>query len=150
MGRYAVECNRTASITLPVASVTAAAASPRRFKVYDMVVGSEATPQDSIFLWRCFYVTAPGTATAVTPQALDISDTIASTVVGNENHTIDATPSGVSVLQIPLNQRATFRWVAAPGGELIAPATTTDGFALYTPTASALIAVSATIHFDEQ
>ena len=149
MARYGVEMNRTASLTLPVGSLTAAAALPRRFKIYDLMFGSEATPADAVFLWEAFYVTAPGVATPVVPQSLDPSDTVASTVVGNENHTVDATPSGAAILAIPLNQRATFRWVASPEGELIAPAISTDGFAFYTKTASSLVAATATAHFNE-
>lgn len=149
MARFSAELNRTASTTLPVGSVSVPATT-RRFKLYDLIVGSEATPQDSIFLWKAFHVTAVGTSTAVTPKPLDLSDTVAANTVAGENHTVDATPSGGALLSIPLNQRATFRWVAAPGGELIAPATASNGFAFYTPTASALIAVTATAHIDEQ
>jgi len=150
MGRFASEMNRTASLTLPVGSITVDGTTARRFKLYDLMLGSEATPQDSIFLWRIFGITAAGTSTAVTPKPLDASDTIACLTDSGENHTVDATPSGGAVLSIPLNQRATFRWVASPYGELVAPATANNGFALYTPTASALIAVTATGHFEEQ
>lgn len=148
MARFAIEMNRTASTTLPVGSI--GVASTTRFKLYDLMVGSEATPQDSIFLWRVFAVSAQGTSTGVTPKPLDISDIVASVTTAGENHTIDATPVGGAQLSIPLNQRATFRWVASPGGELISPSTNAAGFALYTPTASALIAVTATAHIEQQ
>ena len=149
MAKFSSEMNRTASTTLHVGSVTVDGTTARRFRIYDLMLGSEATPQDSIFLWRVFAVTAAGTSTAVTPKPLDGSDTVVALTDSGENHTIDATPSGGAVLSIPLNQRATFRWVAAPGGELVSPATTSNGFALYTPTASALIAVTALAHFEE-
>lgn len=150
MAKFSVEMNRTASLSLPVGSITVDATTPRRFKLYDLIVGSEATPQDSIFAWKAFAVTAAGTSTGVTPKTLDGSDTAAALTDAGENHTIDATPAGGAVLSIPLNQRATFRWVAPPGGELWAPATANNGFALYTPTASSLIAVTATAHIEEQ
>ena len=148
MARFACELNRTASTTLPVGSVGVGGTT--RFKLYDLMVGSEATPQDSIFLWRAFACSAMGTSTGVTPKALDISDINAAAIVAGENHTIDATPVGGAVISIPLNQRATFRWVAAPGGELISPSTAGAGFAFYTPTASALIAVTAMAHAEQQ
>lgn len=150
MAKFSSELNRTSSLTLPVGSVTVDGTTARRFKIYDLMFGSEATPQDSIFLWKAFAITAAGTSTGVTPAPLDRSDTVACLTDSGENHTIDATPSGGAVLSVPLNQRATFRWVAAPGGELVAPATTNNGFAFYTPTSSALIAVTATVHFEEQ
>ena len=150
MAKFSSELNRTASTTLPVGSITVDGTTARRFKLYDIIVGSEATPQDSIFLWRVFAITAAGTSTNVVPKPLDGSDTVVALTDSGENHSVDATPSGGAILSIPLNQRATFRWVAAPGGELIAPATANSGFAFYTPTASALIAVTATAHFEEQ
>lgn len=150
MAKFAVEMNRTASLTLPVGSVTVDGTTARRFKIFDIYVSSEATPQDSIFQWRGFAVTAAGTSTGVTPAPLDRSDTVAALTDAGENHTIDATPSGGAVFALGLNQRAAFRWVAVPGGELVAPATTNNGFALYTPVASALIVVTAMVHFEEQ
>jgi hypothetical protein len=147
MARFAIEMNRTASLTLPVGSV--GVGSTTRFDIYDIVMGSEATPQDSIFKWSMFACSAMGTSTGVTPKALDINNINAAAILGGENHTIDATPVGGSVLAVALNQRATFRWVAAPGGELISASTASSGFALYTPTASALIAVTATVHANQ-
>ena len=45
-----------------------------------------------------------------------------------ENHTSEPTyTSNTEVLEIPLNHRATFRWVAAPGSEIITPATDNNG-----------------------
>ncbi len=149
MGNYAVQMNRTASATLPVGSITADATRPRRMKLYDLVFGAEATPADGVFLLTAQRVTAAGTSTAVTPQALDPADAATENDAG-ENHTIDATATANAILlAIALNQRATFRWVAAPGGELVTPATASNGLALYTPTA-ALVAVSATVHFADQ
>jgi len=147
MARFAIEMNRTASTTLPVGSV--GVGTTTRFDIYDLMLGSEATPQDSVFLWRMFACSAMGTSTAVTPKALDINNINAAAILGGENHTIDATPVGGAMLSIALNQRATFRWVAAPGGELISASTAASGFALYTPTASALIAVTATAHANQ-
>lgn len=149
MARYAVQLNRTASTTLPVGSVVADSTTPRRQKIYDLIFGSEATPADGAFLYTVQRCTAAGTSTAVTAQALDPADAAALADCG-ENHTIDATQTANAiVLAIALNQRATFRWVAPPGGELVAPATAANGFAINTPSA-ALVAVSATVHFEEQ
>jgi hypothetical protein len=149
MAKYAVECNRTASTTLSVGTVTADGTRPRRGKLFDLMFGSEATPADNVFLWQVQRCTAAGTSTGVTPFPLDPADAATEADAG-ENHTVDATVTANAILlSIPLNQRASYRWVAAPGGELVYPATAANGLAVRTPTATA-VAVSATVHFEEQ
>lgn len=150
MAKWATTMQRTASATLPVGSITAAAASMRRAKVYDLFFGSEATPADNAFLYSVQRCTTAGTAgTNPTPIALDPGDSLASTIVIGQAHTV--TPTGSTVLMtVPLNQRATFRWVAAPGGELLIPATASNGIKFETPTAGGLVAVTVSAHFEEQ
>lgn len=149
MARYSAEMNRTASLTLAVGSLTSDATTPRRQKLYEFDFGSEAAPADNSFLWQLQRCTTAGTSTGVTPTALDPADAAALADVG-ENHTITPTlTAGAILLSIPLNQRATFRWVAAPYGELVIPATASNGIAIETPTAS-LVAVTALIHWNEE
>lgn len=150
MANFMVKMQRTASATLDVGSVICGAANPRRFKVYDILVGSEATPADNAFLWEIYKRTGTATAgTAPTITPLDESDTDASEMVANQAPTTNGAGGSVTKLTIPLNQRATFRWVAAPGGELVAPATASNGLAAATPTAGGLVAVSASFHVQE-
>jgi hypothetical protein len=149
MAKYAVEMNRTASTTLSVGVVGADATRPRRGKFYDIILGSEASPADNAFRYIVQRFTAAGTSTAVTPQKLDPADAATEADAG-ENATIEPTyTSNEIVLAIGLNQRATFRWVAAPGGELVYPATASNGLGIQTPTAST-VAVTAMVHFEEQ
>lgn len=149
MAAYAVEMNRTASTSLSVGNVVADATRPRRGKFYDLIMGSEASPADNAFLWQVQRCTTAGTSTAVTPQPLDPADAATESDAG-ENHTIDPTLTANAILlSIALNQRATFRWVASPGGELTYPATASNGLAIRTPTSSA-VAVTATLHYVEQ
>jgi hypothetical protein len=146
---YAVEMNRTASATLAVGTITADATRPRRGMLYDLMIGSEATPADNPFLWQVQRCTTAGTSTGVTPTALDPADAATESDAG-ENHTITPTlTAGAILLSIPLNQRATFRWVAQPGCELIYPATASNGLAIETPTSSA-VAVTAVAHYIER
>ncbi len=150
MAKFSARMQRTASTTLPVGTLSAAAASPRRAKVYDLLIGSEATPADNAFLWQVQRHTADGTGSAVTPQSLDPADSLASTIVAKENTTVDATrTTNAFLLNLGLNQRASFRWVAAPGGELVIPATANNGLSIMTITSSA-VAVTTTVHYDEQ
>ena len=149
MGNYAVQMNRTASTTASLGTVGADATRPRRGKWYDLIFGSEASAADNPFLYIVQRCTALGTSTSVTPQALDPADAATESDAG-ENHTIEPTYTANAVLlAIALNQRATFRWVAPPGGELVYPATASNGLGVQTPTSSA-VAISATVHYAEQ
>lgn len=149
MAGYAVELNRTASTTASLGSIVADATRPRRSKVYDLIFGSEGTPADNAFQYVLQRCTAAGTSTGVTPSPLDPADAATETDAG-ENHTIEPTyTAGAVLLSISVNQRATFRWVASPGGELVYPATASNGIGIKTPTSSA-VAITATVHFQEQ
>ena len=91
---------------------------------------------------------ALGTSTAVTPIPLDPADAATESDAG-ENHTIEPTyTAGSILLAVGLNQRATFRWVASPGGELVYPATASNGLGVQTPTMSA-VAITSTVHYVE-
>src|SRR5262245_11645988 len=149
MGAYAVQMNRTASTSASLGVINADATRPRRGKWYDAIFGSEASPADNAFLYIVQRFTAAGTTSAVTPVALDPGDAATESDAG-ENATIEPTyTANLVLLAIPLNQRATFRWVAAPYGELVYPATASNGLGVQTTTASA-VAISATIHYQEQ
>lgn len=150
MANYAIDFQRTASTTLSVGTLVSAA-TVRRVKWYDIMFGSEATPADAAILWAVRRCTTAGTSTLVTAVSLDPGDGAALTV-GGENHTIEpAYTAGLTLLNIAVNQRATFRWVAAPGGELVTPATSANGAGIDTDILSTgTPVVTATVHFQEQ
>lgn len=148
MAKYSLLLQRTASATLPVGSISADATRPRRGRIYDLIFGSEASPADNPFLWQVQRHTAAGTSTGVTPLPLDPADA-ATEADGGTNHTVDVTATASAfLLSISLNQRATFRWVAAPGSEIVSPATSCAGWGFATPTASA-VAVEAYVLINE-
>lgn len=95
----------------------------------DIIISSNATPADNSSEWQVLSCTAAGTATAVTPRQLDESDPAAISVAG-KNNSVEPTYTGVSVLDIAHNQRATFRWISAPGEEIIAAATASHGYGI--------------------
>jgi hypothetical protein len=140
---------RTASTTLSLGTITADATRPRRLEWYDLIVGSEAAAADNPFLYIFQRCTTAGTSTAVALQKLDPADGATEQDCG-ENHTVDPTYTSAEILlEIPLNQRATFRWIATEGGRLISPATASNGIGISTPTSSAL-AITATVHVNER
>jgi hypothetical protein len=131
MARWSVAANKGAANVQVVLAITAAAASPRRAKIYDWTLGCGATPGDNAFVHIGQRCTTAGTGVALTPNALDPADTLASTIVCKDTITGDPTLTAAAfAFRKALNQRATFRWVAAPYGELIIPATASNGFGL--------------------
>ena len=139
MANYAIDFHRTASAVASLGSVSADATRPRRFEIYDLLVGSEAAAADNPFLYVLQRCTAAGTSTAVVPQAIDPADA-ATEMDAGENHTVEPTYTAAAILlSVPLNQRATFRWIATEGRRLIAPATASNGIGIATPTSSAVV-----------
>lgn len=106
--------------------------SARRGRIYDLLVGTNGTPADNYMEWDIsrFSATAILTATAVTPNPLDIADAVflgGSTANATTENTYVNNGVGASVFYVGVNQRASYRWVAAPGSELVYPATTLAG-----------------------
>lgn len=116
-----------ASSAITALGLSAATASLRRAFVSEFIIADVGTPADNVVLHTAQRITAVGTSTAVTPTKLDPADAASDTVAG-ENHTAEPTyTANEEVLEIPLNTRATFRWVAAPGFEIVIPATNVNG-----------------------
>jgi hypothetical protein len=120
----------------------------RRGQIYDVLIGTDGSPADNAMVFDISRQTAAGTATSVTPVALNPADA-AMLGVAAANATVEGTiTSASSVFNIGLNQRASYRWVAAPGSELVYPATNANGFALrakspaYTSTATGEVLVT--------
>ena len=112
--------------------LTIAAASAialRRPKVDDVFMGVEGTPSDQAMVWDISRITGAGTGTSVTPNPNDVADPAALTVA-LANLTAEPTVTAASnLLPAAVNQRATIRFVATPGKELVVPATNLAGLA---------------------
>jgi hypothetical protein len=120
-----------------------------RPRIYDMLLGSSATPADNAIQWFLQRSTAAGTSTAVTPTALDPGDPAATATAG-QNHSAEPTyTAGAILFHLALNQRATHRWIADPNGPLVIPAVANNGIGLYPVNASFTGNVDATIYFEE-
>ncbi len=118
--------------------------------IYDFLIGSGAAPDDQAANYDVIRTTAVGTeATGFTPHALD-PDSVASGFDGGVSHTAAPTQTANSEMMVfSLNQRATFRWVAAPGAELVMPATTNNGILITRRTSTAAYVIDCTVHFRE-
>lgn len=146
--RYSIDgAQAVASAADSVLGLTSA--TTIRPAIYDVIFGSTATPADNALQWLLQRYTAAGTATAVTPQKLDPGDPAALAAAG-ENHTAEPTYTANEILlNIAANQRSTQRWVAAPGGELKAPASANNGIGVQPVHSSFTGSVEVTIHYAE-
>lgn len=119
-------CINTASATLPIANLVSA--TTVRPRLYDLSVGSDATPADNAAKYAFQRGTTAGTwggagGAAITPQAIDPGDPAALSTANQGVCSVGPTlTANAFLLQWAQNQRATFRWVAAPGKELVLPA----------------------------
>lgn len=149
MARWGFKANKGAGNVQTVVGITAAASSPRRARVHDLTMGCGASPADNAFTWMIQRSSSAGTGSALTPNALDAADTLASTIVVKDTVTIEPTLTASAFLYAEaLNQRATMRWVAAPYSELVVPATASNGFSLGL-TAATTTSFDAGGHYEE-
>ncbi len=149
MPKYSIDGQDTNTASTTILGVDAGTTA-RRIKVYDLLMGSDATPADNAAEYNLQRYTVDGTSTAVTPVALDPADPAALAEAG-EAHSVEPTYTANAVLlNWSQNQRATFRWVAAPGSEMVIPATTDSGVGILSVTvAGSAVNMTATILFEE-
>ncbi len=110
--------------------ITGANAAPRRNKIYDVLIGTNGTPADNFMEFEISRVTTASTTTTATPQALDPADAAAVSTVTINSSTSGTVTANSQLFYVGINQRASYRWVAAPGSELVSPATSSAGFQL--------------------
>jgi len=127
MARYSLAGNKDSTSVLQIIGTNNTITLPRRQKIYDYMVGNSQAPADAVFVHELLRATADGTSANPTPEPLDPADQ-ASLFVGNDTITVDAAGT-VIVMTVALNHRATYRWVAAPGSEIVVAAT--DNLGIY-------------------
>lgn len=101
----------------------------KRGKVYDLLVGTAGTPADFSYEWTIERVTIGTTLTWLGSVSsvssigqLDYADAPFGAFAFN-NSSAETNVAAVSQLwYVGINQRASYRWVAAPGSELVWPA----------------------------
>lgn len=122
----------------------------QRFNIYDWMVGSNVTPADRAYLWTLGRSTTAGTGgTGRTPNPMDPADPAAVVACQEAPTTEPGYTANEELMEISLNMRATFRWVAAPNGELICPATASAGLGLMVTHATDTSNMQGTVHHQE-
>lgn len=110
--------------------------APVRGKVYDLLIGTNGTPADNTTEWDIPRATTSVGGTVATPQALDPADAASTSVITVNSTTEGTITANSDVFYVGVNQRASYRWVASPGSELIWPATASNGLVLRVKSAS--------------
>lgn len=149
MRRYAADGQALAGTNLTIAEVVAVGSTVRA-RIYDIIIGSDAAPADNGGEYNVIRGTVSGTpTTTVVPRALDPGDpaSLMSLEVGTFSGQTKTANS--ALLNIALNQRATFRWVAVPDGELVTPATTDNWIGLESIGNSGTPNTNVTFHWQE-
>jgi hypothetical protein len=118
--------------------------------IYDFTVGTSGTPADNSTQWEAIRMSGTvGTSTASVPNPLEANDG-ASTSIGATNYTAEQGTPGVIIFgPMDLNMRATYRWVAAPGGELVTPPTAANTINLRSQSSAYTGVSDAHCHFWE-
>ncbi len=123
---------------------------PRRGKLYDILVGTNAAPADNFLEFDISRVTTSSTSTLLTGLPLDPADA-ASTTVGTVNSTgASPTVGNPGLWYLGMNQRASYRWVCAPGSEIVWPATASNGLSLRARSGAYTGTCTATLMYQEQ
>lgn len=132
-----------------ILSVVGAAANARRHALLEFTWGPgvDATAADVIVEMTLSNASADGAGDAVTPTPLNVDDP-AATCVALENHGTEPT-YGTDLMKIGRHMRATYRWVALPGGELIFAAADDEGWGILLAHGSATHLETITAIFDE-
>lgn len=138
----------TVSTTAPMFNIVGA--TTIRPRIYDINSGSDATPADAGVKFGFSRTTVNfGTPAAFTPVALDPADPASLALFSAPGGTAPTITATSNILTWTQNQRATFRWIAAPGGELVIPATAAAGICLLSIVASATANYAWGVHWEE-
>jgi hypothetical protein len=128
------------------------AASPvARARIYEAIFGCKATPADAATDFRLVRTTAVGTeGSGYVPTNIDSGGGTSECDFGVGVFSVEPTKTAnADLLRFSLNQRATFRWVAAPGSELVLPATQNNGACAESVSSTVTTAHEATMYFEE-
>lgn len=130
MSNYAVTCQEPA-VTSGLQTVgDLLRGAGVRGKMYEFTLSTGGVPEDTTVRWTVQRHTTTNTQTAVVPAPLD-PDAPASVMTAGQAATIEGTyTSATELFDAAFNVRAAYRWVAAPGSELIVPNTANNGIGI--------------------
>lgn len=134
----------------------------KRGRLYDILIGTNTTPADNYLEYDVTRATVGTTPAGATLGISSLSSNFAADPGDNGNAlnwiSINSTSEGgiaatTEVWYVGINQRASYRWVAAPGCELVWPAvssaTASNGLTLRARSGAYTGTTTATIYFTE-
>jgi len=146
--RYTVDGQTAAGTTLTILELVAATTT--RGWIYDLIVGSDASPADVATEFNLIRGTVSGTGSATpTPRALDGGNPAALLSAKVGTFTGQTKTANTSLMNLALNQRATFRWVAPPDGEIVVPATSDNWVGLESIASGGTPNINASFYWQE-
>lgn len=128
-----------------------AATPTNRGRLTELIIGGAGTPGDNSATFYVGRTTAVGTeGSGLIPNNLDAAGPAGDCDSGLGVFSGEPTYTAVKqFLRVALNHRATFRWVANPGNELIMTATQNNGAGIKSSASSSTQAYAHTILFEE-
>ena len=145
---YAVTHETAAGTTLTILELVNPGTAARGW-IYDIIIGCDATPADLAGQFDVIRGTVSGTGTGVTARALDPANPAATIAPEGGTFTGQTKTANSALLSVGLNQRATFRWVAVPGGELVIPGTSDNWVGIESVAHGGTPNINATMHWSE-
>lgn len=144
------------------AVITTGAGLYKRGKLYDILVGTNGSPADNYMEYDVTRATVGTTPAAATVGISSLSSNFGADPADNTNAlnfiAINSTSEGgiaatTETWYVGVNQRASYRWVAAPGSEIVWPAvssaTASNGIALRTRSGGYTGTATATTYYTE-
>ena len=147
MRRYGVAHETAAGTNLTIMELIASTST--RLRIYELDISSDATPADVATEYNLIRGTVSGTGTSLTTVALDPADPSSLATAKGGTFTGQTKTSNTEMLEIALNQRATWRWVAVPDGELIVPATSDNWIGIESINSGGTPNTNVTMHWQE-
>ncbi len=119
-----------------------------RGRLYDFTVSQSGTPEDSSVQWTLDRFTVAPTDTAVAEVPLDSAAPASAADAGEDGGTNGTITAATEMFDQDINERAAYRWVAAPDGEIMMPAST-NGILLRVTSGAYTGTANATMHWQE-
>lgn len=140
-----------AAVGTDVTLLTLISATTIRPSLVMLIIGSVATPADQALRAAILRFTAVGTeASGFTPTALDPADPASAADYGIGTFSVEPTYTANShLLDVSVNQRATWTWYSQPRGEIKAPATANNGLGLRSLSATSTQVHTVTAHHED-
>ncbi len=130
MASYMSACEGATGTDKTIIGLTSAAAVVGA--MHQLIIGSDAAPNDVAIDWRVIRYTAAGTkgTTPIAKPTNPLKAASGMTAMGGAVYSVEPTyetNSTDSLLMVQLNQRATYTWIANPGRELVTASGATNG-----------------------